>query len=168
MVKKAQIFSADLTISFVIFLAFMLIGINKWNAKLNELDELRNTEKLWFEGGILMETLFTQGNPENWTLNAIKTIGLTNKPNYLDKHKLELFINYSKTNYDTIKKEIGINEYEYNLKVAYLNGTLIYDQENNFNQGSEVIRLTRTAFLDKHEFKPNYEEVIVELIVWRV
>jgi len=168
MVKKAQTFLTDLTISLIIFSTFLIIAFNKWNTELNELNELRKTEDLWFETEQLMKTLtYSQGNPENWTLINLKNVGLMSTPNHLDNYKVEYFINLSKNNYQDLKKKIGFNNYDFNLKIDYANGTNIYDQGNSFYDASEVFRIKKSAYLDKKEFPLKYDEVIVELISWR-
>lgn len=104
--KKAQIWSLDMIIAVVMFtLALFAVYeylINAENKKIGDINELTRDSQ------IVSDLLLSTGNPESWTVDDVKEIGITSN-NRIDIDKWERFsqIEYYKT------KRIFNTKYDY-------------------------------------------------------
>ena len=108
---------------------------------------------------ILQLLITTQGAPYNWNINADQ-YGLATEMYSLDKDKVERFVNYSINDYDIVRENLGIADYEFNLKIKSSTNELLYDTGRFPPYVEEIVRMVRVAYLDDNP-------VEVELFVWR-
>lgn len=92
--KKAQIWSADFSVSIVIFFLVMMFVIFAWsylgfqNQQRMSFNQIENTAL------IVSDSLVrTAGEPESWNESSVETIGLASEENILDPGKVDSFIN---------------------------------------------------------------------------
>jgi len=132
---KAQLWSMDLAVSAIIFIA--MIGIffftlNNFSADASKQNELLLMQELSLEA---TESLIrTQGLPQDWNSGNVQVIGLAEKENVLDEGKVLEFIQY--VNYEQSKTLLGIGNYDYNITIQHLNRTIMTLQGQELQMGS--------------------------------
>ena len=102
--KKGQIWGMDLVIATIIFSAaiafFYLYTFNQ------SAESERLLEDLGYEGGIITDTLLSEGHPENWNETNVVQLGiLTNGK--INETKLEQFYNMSRNDYFSLKRVLN-------------------------------------------------------------
>lgn len=130
---KGQVFTWDVIIATVLFLAFLVLFIYLWAETENKINmaELQY-EISWLSTAVSEGLVRTPGSPVNWTLDpdlsGIKVLGLSDIEVYgndtepldriLDADKLVYFINHTKTRYrETRNKLFGTGKYDYYVEL---------------------------------------------------
>ena len=94
MQKRAQAWGFDLIIATMIFLAGIIIF---YIYSLNYPSEGRDTlDSLFYEGGVIAESLLSEGFPDDWTEDNVIKIGLLNNGK-VNETKLERLYNLTNT-----------------------------------------------------------------------
>lgn len=157
---KAQVFSLDFVVGVFVFILIFTIGLHWWNATTNSLIEGMISSDIEHKADAILQLLVTtKGSPYNWDLNADQ-YGLATEMYALDKDKVERFVNYSVDNYDVVRKNLGIVDYEFNFKIKSPTQGPLYDTGRFPPYVEEIVRISRVAHLDG-------SPVEVELLVWR-
>ena len=156
---KSQVFSLDFIVAVFVFILLFTVGLRWWDSTTNTLSESIISSSIEHKADALLQLLITtKGVPYNWDLDAIQ-YGLATEMYTLDKNKVEMFVDYSMDNYDIIRKNLGIADYEFNFKIKSSTGELLYDTGRFPPYVREVVRIVRVARLDDNP-------VEVELLVW--
>ncbi|MDD5171973.1 MAG: hypothetical protein PHF60_02960 [Candidatus ainarchaeum sp.] len=110
--------------------------------------------------------LATPGEPESWEMlphidTNVSAIGLVNGRNELNRMKLEKLVSENATGYPSIKARLGMQRYEFGMRVTDLEGNNIYYEFGKFSSGSlnNSVNFDRFGMLDD-------EPVIVHMEVW--
>jgi hypothetical protein len=109
MKQKAQIWGIDLIVGVIIFsigiLIFFIYSVNQTS------ESKENLEELSYDGEIILDSLLSEGYPDNWdSMNVIK-IGILNNEK-INETKLMKFYNLTKTDYPKTKSIFG-SRYDY-------------------------------------------------------
>ncbi|MBU1020004.1 MAG: hypothetical protein KJ847_02220 [Firmicutes bacterium] len=110
--------------------------------------------------------LATPGEPESWEMlqhidGNVSAIGLVNGRNELNRMKIEKLVAENATAYETIKTRLGMQRYDFGMRIADLYGNVIYYEFGKFPVGSfdDSLNFNRFGILDG-------EPVIVHMEVW--
>jgi hypothetical protein len=111
--------------------------------------------------------LATPGEPEGWEMlphidGNVSAIGLVNGRNELNRMKLEKLVSENATAYSTIKARLGMQRYEFGMRVTDLAGNTVHYEFGKFSTGtlSDSLSFDRFGILDG-------EPAIVHMEVWR-
>ena len=91
----------------------------------------------------------------------ISAIGLVNGRNELNRVKLEKLVAENASQYEFVKARLGMQLYEFGMRVTDLNGNIIYYEFGKFSVGNlnNSMNFDRFGILDG-------EPVIVHMEVW--
>jgi hypothetical protein len=108
----------------------------------------------------------THGEPEGWEMlghidGNVSAIGLANGRNELNRMKLEKLVSENATAYAAIKARLGLQRYEFGMRVTDLEGhDAIYEfGRSGFGMLNNSLSFDRLGLLDG-------EPVIVHMEVW--
>lgn len=137
---KAQFFSSEVVLVFLIFIMLFYVAVNLWNMKVSEL----NTNILLFDlelnSANIGELLATSsGQPINWTATTVEQFGLADEYNIINSVKLDNFFSLCETNYSFVQELLGIPEYDFYLVIEYMNGTVMRSFSNYTSYGTGVV-----------------------------
>ncbi|MFH1785611.1 MAG: hypothetical protein ABH842_04225 [Candidatus Micrarchaeota archaeon] len=109
--------------------------------------------------------LATPGEPESWEMlpqidGEVKAIGLVNGRNELNRLKIEKLVAENATAYSTVKDRLGMQKYEFAMRITDITGNIIHYEFGNFEVAlNNSLNFDRLAILDG-------EPVIVHMEVW--
>ena len=107
--RKAQAWGTDLTFAFLIFsvgiIIFFVYTINYTS------ESKENSEIMFYEGENIIKGILSEGSTEDWNENNVIKIGILNN-NKINETKLELFYNFTQSNYSRTKN-IFDSSYDY-------------------------------------------------------
>lgn len=109
--------------------------------------------------------LATPGEPESWEMlggtNNASAIGLVNGRNELNRMKLDRLVAENATSYSTIKARLGMQKYEFGMRITDLSGNVVHYEFGTFALGqlNNSLVFDRFAILDGNP-------VIVHMEVW--
>jgi len=107
--KKGQAWGTDLTMGFLIFsmgiFIFFIYAINYTS------ESKENFEIMFYEGENIAQSILSEGSPENWNEANVIQIGILSDEK-INETKLELFYNFTQTNYSQTKT-IFDSSYDY-------------------------------------------------------
>ncbi len=122
MKKKAQMFGTDLMIASIIFfigiIAFFMYSLNSPN------EAQENIDSLIYDGGIIADSILSDGYPQNWNQDNVIKIGILDN-NKINQTKLENFYELTINNYDKTKS-IFNTKFDYYL---FLNNDMVIDSQ---------------------------------------
>lgn len=123
--KKAQVWGFDLIVAMIIFIigmaSFFLFYQNYSN------DFGNSYESLVFDGNSMMDLILSEGMPFAWNSTNVEVIGILSE-NKINKTKLELFYEITKSNYASTKAI-------FNTRYDYL-----FFMESNFTIANSSVR----------------------------
>lgn len=110
--------------------------------------------------------LSTPGEPESWEMKEhidgdVQALGLVNGRNELNRLKLEKLVSENATAYRTIKARLGLQRYEFGMRITDLQDNSVYYEFGEFSGGglNNSLNFQRFGILDG-------EPVIVNMEVW--
>lgn len=110
--------------------------------------------------------LATPGEPEGWEMlphidGRVKALGLVSGRNELNRAKLDKFVSENATAYGTIKTRLGMQRYEFGMRITDLGGNKVHYEFGKFSGGAlnSSLNFDRFGILDG---KP----VLVHMEVW--
>lgn len=177
--RRAQIFSGEFIISFLVFITAFSLLIGLWGTSTRDIFAAESSRTMEDLGTDAAEALVrTPGVPENWTATDVTSLGLANGSRTLSERKVKEFMLYMNdsddslcpvagaTNYDCNLYMLGIGGYDAYFNLSYLdgstavvNGTKAYAGRKPQNQTDEVT-IMRTVIL-------NDEIARLYVTVWR-
>lgn len=151
-----------LAITFV--LALYMLMWNNMTQRSNSASQHTNMETSAF---LASESLLaTPGEPESWEMLPhidanVSAIGLVNGRNELNRMKLEKLVSENATAYTEIKARLGMQRYEFGMRVTDLDASTTYYEFGKFSTAtlSNSVNFDRFGILDG-------EPVMVHMEVW--
>jgi len=166
--EKGQMFSGDIAIATVVFLAALSLAFFMWNAtndRIETAETLRGMEKASSEA--LEQLIRSPGVPRYWTDSDVKVLGLANADRIINATKASYFINMmNSTNYADNQYLMGLGEYHFYMNVTNLTGRIVSLNNTELIAGKELagetdsLSLFRTAILNDTIVRFNF-------VVWR-
>ena len=134
--ERGQVFSPDVLIAVVIFMAtlvFFYIGSNAIFAQ-EDLFELRGEADEVLHA-TMNSLVFSQGKPISWDEGEVQNVsifGLAVERNIIDENKVITLINHLDNNYAYTKEKLGIGKFSFKLRVIDFNGSILYSSNRVF------------------------------------
>ena len=163
--SKAQLISSEFFIALVVITLLFSVSVVFWNQstfRIKESEERTNIEIATL--AISDHLLKSSGLPSDWEDNTSTTfsLGLVKDDHRLDTNKLKSFV---KLDYNTTKKMLGIDSYEFYFRLVDQNNSLLKIDGTNLETGimpsnaSIAMNAKRIALLD--------QPVFMDVILWR-
>jgi hypothetical protein len=157
----------DFTTGLVALCFILMLYILLWNSIALRWNRAAAQEGMETSAYLASESLLaTPGEPESWEMlpaidGNVSAIGLVNGRNELDRLKLERMAQANSTSYSLIKARLGMQRYEFGMRITDLGGNDVHFEFGKFSIGSSgnAIVFERFGILDG-------EPVIVHLEVW--
>ena len=166
--RKAQTLSPDFTISFVIFLMIIVMGIKLWDIAsekelwIDDIDDLQKKARTTADILIL-----TPGMPEGWDNETVVFLGLAEEDHVLNKTKLLYFRNLSYERARALMR-IGANDFKLNMK--YKNGSVLVMDGENMTYGKEYANADNVVHSERLTLVNDSGNLFIaklDLILWR-
>jgi hypothetical protein len=141
-----------------------MLYIVMWNAVALRWNQASAQTSLETSAFIASESLLaTPGEPESWEMlphidGNVSAIGLVNGRNELNRMKLDKLVAENSTRYSAIKARLGMQRYDFGLRVTDLGGNIVYYEIGKFSSRTLVV-FDRFGILDGNP-------VIVHMEVW--
>ncbi len=147
--RKAQLFSVDVGLTFLVFVGFIVIFTTLWNQSVKQLDESLEKqnlqEKIFYYSDYLVRT---KGYPENWNNSNVLLIGFAgNNENVLLTSKID---NFMLLNYSFAKNRMNLEGNEFYLKIIdVIHNQTLYSYGNmSYQDSKELIQITRFCLVN--------------------
>jgi hypothetical protein len=169
--REGQLFSSDISVATVIFLASLAIVFFVWNSVVDDIqgaESLRDMQKAVSE--VAEQIVRTPGVPSNWNIYNVEAVGLASQDRLLlESDKVLGFLqlmNSSGPAYEDNKHKAGLTPYDFYFEMSHLEGGIV--QIGNIeavtglapSDAREVLTAVRSAIY-------NDEIVRVKLIMWQ-
>lgn len=152
----------------IILVFILLVFILVWNGLVIRWNNGQEYRQMYTNAMFAAEVLLTTpGKPESWeNLEAINgstihSLGLVNGRNEINNKKIETFVELNATNYEMVKKKLGIIKYELEIKVMDLS-----ESEEYYVFGKSSTGLNSSVVLERIGLLNN-TPVIVRIEVWK-
>lgn len=169
--EKGQLFSGDIAIATVVFLAALALAFFLWNSAtddINRAEQLRNLQKVASE--TIEQLIRTPGIPEDWNYYTVQVPGLATKDREINSTKVLAFIDLmnstNSTHYGENKYLMGLGEYDFYMDVTELDGDTLTINGIPFIAGkllsgaTDSISMPRTAIF-------NGDIVRINFVIWK-
>ncbi|MFH1521025.1 MAG: hypothetical protein ABID61_05250 [Candidatus Micrarchaeota archaeon] len=163
--RRGQIWTADFTTGLVALLFILLLYMMMWNTIAIRWNLASKQTSMESSAFFASESLLaTPGEPESWemleNISDVSAFGLVNGRNELNIMKLDRLI-VENTSYSMIKARLGMQNYEFGMRITDLTGNEIYYEfgTSSFGKLNNSIVFDRFAILDN-------EPVVVHMEVW--
>ena len=93
--KRSQAWGIDLSIASIIFIAGIVMF---YLYTINQQGDEGNAASMFYQGGVLADSILSTGYPVDWDLSNVEKIGILTD-NKINETKLENFYNLSKSDY---------------------------------------------------------------------
>jgi hypothetical protein len=157
--KKAQVWGIDLAVALIIFfgaiLFFYKYGIEAIDSEKQDASALLQDAKL------ISNYLVSPGYPENWTLNDVTLLGLTDQDARLSPEKVQMFYNFSKYNYTQSRMLLSTSHHYFVFfESKEGNATKIYNvswigRNYTIDNPRNIIKISRFVFYNSSIIKMN-------------
>jgi hypothetical protein len=158
--KKAQMFSGELLAGFLLFLAAVILILSIWNTTTREVLTTENDAAMEEMGSDMAEKLLrTPGNPENWVIANVTSLGLSNQSRVLMRDKVLAFVNMTKDdqydlcngerNYECNIHRLGIGGYNFYFNMTDLNGSAVEINNAQIISGRAPENETRSVTIER-------------------
>jgi len=159
--NKSQIWSLDLIIGIVIFFTALILF---YKYSINTMDiERQDTTNLLLEGKLISSYLVSEGNPVDWTLDNVTSIGLTNGNMDINTEKVNEFSELAILDYPRSRKLLStINDYyvffeDKNNNTIKINGVEWIGKDYTLENPTNLIKIIRFV---------NYNSTIIRMVVY--
>jgi hypothetical protein len=164
---KGQAWVMDFTVGIVALMLILVLYMLIWNSLAQRWNSTGQQTRVEASAFFASESLLaTPGEPESWEMlpridGNVSAIGLVNGRNELDHMKLERLLGENATGYQTVKARLGLQAYEFGMRITDLDRNAVYYEFGRFSYGSlnNSLNFDRLAILDG-------EPVIVHMEVW--
>lgn len=138
--NKGQIIAGDFMISIGVFVIILMILLPAWFYVSSQARNSEDRKNMELMSVVISDTMMkTQGYPENWTAQTVKTFGFADSERNLNISKIKEF---KKIDYITAKKILGISNYNFYIE--------FYDRGYNLTDG--IVR-SPVAYFATNEIK---------------
>ena len=158
--------TVDFTVGLVALSFILLFYMLLWNSIVLRWNSAGQQTKMEASAYFASDSLLTTpGEPESWEMLPhidanVSAIGLVNGRNELSRMKLEKLVAENATAYSVIKARLGMQRYEFGMRVTDLAGKITYYEFGKFSGGlNNSLNFDRLGMLDGNP-------VIVHLEVW--
>ncbi len=166
--RRGQIWSMDLTIGLVALAFIIMLFMLTWDNLSMRWGSASEHTRMEASAFFAAESLAaTPGEPESWEMlphidGNVSAIGLANGRDELNRMKIEKLISENSTKYSLIKEKLGLQRYEFGMRITSLTGEQTYYEFGRFSGGALKNSLTfdRMGILDG-------EPVIMHMEVWK-
>lgn len=164
---RGQVWTVDFTIGLVTLSFVLLIYVLMWNNITLRWDLIGKQTAMEASAFFASESLLaTPGEPESWEMlqqidGNVSAIGLVTGRNELNRMKLNKLVAENATAYSTVKARLGMQRYEFGMRITDIAGNVIYYEFGKFSSGAlnNSLSFERLGILDG---KP----VRVQMEVW--
>ncbi len=166
--NRGQLFSGDIAIATVVFLATISMVFFLWNTTnedISRAESLRDMQKISSES--IEQLIRTPGIPQDWAQDNVRVPGLATEDRHINISKAAYFIELmNSTNYADNKGLLGLGAYDFYMNVTDIDGNLVTVGGVNFTAGQlplgelEKLNNLRTAILNETIVRFNF-------IIWR-
>jgi len=159
---RGQFFSPDLIIAltvFIIILAFFFVSSHAMSVQIdlyyikNELEDVSHA--------VVNPLVLFGGEPYNWetkSFSDLNRMGLANERNILDDEKVDKFVEYLTTDYNTLRTKMSLGKYDFKFELQDFNGSVI--KEGGYVNPDFIVRIVQ-----KRIASYNDRQVIVRGII---
>lgn len=157
----------DFTMGLVALMFILTLYILMWNNTAQRWNSDSRYASMETSAFMASESLLaTPGEPESWEMlqhidGNVSAIGLVNGRNELNRMKLEKLVSENATAYHAIKARLGMQRYEFGMRITDLDGRTVYYEFGRFSAGmlNNSLSFERLGILDG-------EPVVVHMEVW--
>ena len=165
--KKGQVWTIDFTVGLITISVILMFFLIMWNSITMQGNLTSQYTKMGASAFFASESLLaTPGEPESWEMlphidDNVSAIGLVNGRNELNRMKLDKLVAENATSYHTIKARLGLQQYEFGMRITDLNGNIIHYEFGKLSNNAlnNSLEFDRFGILDA-------EPVIVHMEVW--
>jgi hypothetical protein len=164
---KGQTWTVDFITGMVVLLFIMLNFILLWNSITLRWGLIGGHTDMEASAFFASESLLaTPGEPGGWEMlphidGNVSALGLVGGRNELNRMKLEKLVSENATAYETVKGRLGLQRYEFGMRVSDLSRNEVYYEFGKFSGGglNNSLNFDRFGILDD-------EPVVVHMEVW--
>lgn len=165
--RKGQAWSMDLILGLVSLAFIIMIFMLTWDSLSYRWGAVASHTRMEASAFFAAESLVaTPGEPESWEMlphidGNVSAIGLANGRNELSRLKIERLVSENSTSYSEIKSRLGLQRYEFGMRIMDLRGDVTYYEFGRFSQGmlNNSLTFDRLGILEG-------EPVLVHMEVW--
>jgi len=113
--------------------------------------------KMYYEGGLASSLILSEGYPENWNLENVKTPGILNQER-INQSKLEMFYNLSNEDYRSARNKLDISynfEFYFNFSNMKIEGEEISGIGKKPTNTENIILTKRFSIYENKPIKIN-------------
>ncbi len=159
--------SIDFIIGVMVLSFILMLYLIMWNSITIRWNTISKQTSMDSNAFFASESLLaTPGEPESWEMlphidGNVSAIGLVNGRNELSRMKLDKLVAENATAYDTIKNRLGMQRYEFGMRITDLPKDITYYEFGKFSTGAlnNSLSFDRLGILDG-------QPVIVHMEVW--
>ena len=154
--KKAQVFTPDFIVASIMFLLILTI-LQVYTQNMYE--KIERQENLLYYDSLISTTdilLLYQGYPEYWNENNVEVLGVAEKPNYLNRTKVEHMMNMTN---DKIRKIINIEGRSFNVTIKNSTDIMYTTGDSDWEDSENIFVINRNGIMDDIPVK-------IILLVW--
>lgn len=153
---KGQAFSPDFIVASIIFLLILTILQVYTQNMYEKIDKQQN---LFYYESLVSTTdvlLLYRGYPANWNQSNVEVMGLAEKPNYINRTKVEEMMAMSESR---IRKVMNIEGMSFNMTFSNQTDMLYTSGESDWSSAENIFIINRNAVMDGKPVKLTF-------IVW--
>ena len=154
--NKAQIFTPDFIVATVTFLVIMVMLYTHTE---NMYERLNTQEELIYYENLVSVTdllLLYHGYPKYWNTSNVEVLGLAERPNYLNKTKVEMLNSMSDAK---IKQLLGIEGMDFYFSIENSTDKIVEKGTMDWSGAENLYIVSRNAVM-------NGASVKLKLLVW--
>jgi hypothetical protein len=168
---RGQLFSQDIMIATMLFMASLALAIFLWNSytdEINEAEQIRDFQKIASKSA--EQLIRTPGTPPDWNFYTVRSVGLASEDRIINSTLAERFIDLmdseNSTHYDEKKYLMGVGGYDFYFNVTSLNSTRAIKVGGlDFVAGKRPQNPTRSLLMQRTAIY-NDTPVRVNFILW--
>jgi len=144
-------------VSIAIFLFIIVASLTMWNLYMEKGKLIDQRADMEFAARNAMSGLLTTGGePSSWYLLEtfeVDSFGLAISDYELKKQKISKLQELNDTNYEDIKRSLGVRLYDIHLSFFNLDGSEVYYFGiNSSAQASQIVKIERLVLVDEEVF----------------
>jgi hypothetical protein len=148
--SRGQIFSPDLIIAVIVFIAglsFFFTASNSVFAQTDLLDERKNIDEVAHP--LMASLVYLSGDPWNWealSQSDVNAFGLALEKNVLSAQKVSAFMGALDSNYSLAKEKLGLGPYDFHVRLIDANGGVIASAGGIASDATSKLTYMRLAY----------------------
>ena len=153
---KAQVFSPDFVVASVIFILILVI-LNVHTQGVYE--KIEKQENMLYYESLVSTTdllLLYHGYPKYWNETNVEILGLAERPNHLNRTKVEQMMNMSE---ERIKSLLNLGGKSFRLTIENSTGVMFEKGDTDWSDAETIYIINRNAIMDGIPVK-------IKFLVW--